>query len=120
METTTPLSQVEETYLTHHRAPVRSAKWIYDQKDAFKLLHRFRTQMGKTAELAELTSVKAQAIADGLRDALAGVTNQVDCDRCRDCAEEGKSAELFEAGEIEPADADGDRENGSAQQMETG
>ena len=40
-------------------------------------------------------------------------------DRCRDRADEGEPDVLLEAGKIEPGDADGDREGGPAQQMET-
>ena len=45
--------------------------------------------------------------------------DQADGDRCRDRADEGEPDVLLEAGQIEPGDADGDREGGSAYQMET-
>ena len=48
-----------------------------------------------------------------------GTADQVDSDRCRDRADEGEPDVLCEAGQIEPGDADGDREGGPAQQMET-
>jgi hypothetical protein len=38
---------------------------------------------------------------------------------CRDRADEGEPDVLLEAGQIEPGDADGDREGGPAHQMET-
>jgi hypothetical protein len=44
----------------------------------------------------------------------AGTADQVDSDRCRDRADEGEPDVLLEAGQIEPDDADGDREGGSA------
>jgi hypothetical protein len=40
-------------------------------------------------------------------------------DRCRDRADGGEPDVLLEAGQIEPGDADGDRDGGSASQMET-
>ena len=48
-----------------------------------------------------------------------GTAEQVDSDRSRDRTDEGEPDVLCEAGEIEPRDADGDREGGPAQQMET-
>jgi hypothetical protein len=41
-------------------------------------------------------------------------SNQVDSDRCRDRADEGEPDVLLEAGQIEPGDANGDREGGRA------
>ena len=42
---------------------------------------------------------------------------QVDCDLRRDRS--GESDTVFEAGSIEPADANGDRYDGSAKNLET-
>jgi hypothetical protein len=44
----------------------------------------------------------------------ADIADQVDSDRCRDRASEGAPDVLLEAGQIEPVDAEGDREGGSA------
>ena len=56
---------------------------------------------------------------DGRRATPADAADQVDSDRCRDRADEGEPDVLLEAGKIEPGDAEGDREGGSAEQMET-
>jgi hypothetical protein len=40
--------------------------------------------------------------------------DQVDSDRCRGRADDGESDVLLEAGSIEPGDAGGNREDGSA------
>jgi hypothetical protein len=45
---------------------------------------------------------------------LADTPDQVDSDHCRYRADEGEPDVLLEAGQIEPGDADGDREGGPA------
>ena len=50
----------------------------------------------------------------------ADTADPVDSDRCRDRADEGEPDVLLEADQTEPGDADGDREGGPAQPMETG
>jgi hypothetical protein len=55
---------------------------------------------------------------DGRRATPADTADQVDSDRCRDRADEVASGVPLEAGEIEPGDAEGDREGDPAYQME--
>ncbi|MHA7221866.1 hypothetical protein ACX80S_06035 [Arthrobacter sp. RHLT1-20] len=61
-------------------------------------------------------------IADRINAATAAPADTADqkaSGRCRGRADEGQSDVLLDAGQIEPGDADGDREDGPAQQMET-
>jgi hypothetical protein len=53
------------------------------------------------------------------RNSPADTADQVDSNRCRDRADDKEPDVLLEAGQIEPGDADGDREGGPASQMET-
>jgi hypothetical protein len=53
------------------------------------------------------------------RNIPADPDDQVDSNQCRDRADDREPDVLLEAGQIEPGDADGDREGGPASQTET-